>query len=273
MINLIIEFKRIREKKGITLEEISNKTKINIKYLLKIEKGELEFLSPHYVKGFIKSYLKCIGISLDKAEEIYKELIETDKNVSITEEKDKSNKITTASDSTKQIKQKEIRKKIYIYSFFVILVGIIVFIGSLTKPEKREAKSLNEETFKDLKKIEPEFKPDKIIKTPEIKKSFEIEIFAKEMTWFSINIDGDNEREFTLRKGNKLNFKANESITMRIGKSQGVILFLDGKEQGILGPPDTLVWELIITQEGIKSKRLRKRSDIDMNAESSPDTT
>ena len=93
------------------------------------------------------------------------------------------------------------------------------------------------------------------------------------MTWFSINIDGDNEREFTLRKGNKLNFKANESITMRIGKSQGVILFLDGKEQGILGPPDTLVWELIITQEGIKSKRLRKRSDIDMNAESSPDTT
>ena len=70
-----------------------------------------------------------------------------------------------------------------------------------------------------------------------------------------------------------MSFEADEAITMKIGKSQGITLFLNGKELGILGPPETLVWELIITKEGIKSKKLRKRPSTGTNAESIADTT
>lgn len=56
-------FKEIREKNGITLEEIENTTKIRTKYLKAIEDDKFdEIPGKVYAKGFVKSYAKYLKI-------------------------------------------------------------------------------------------------------------------------------------------------------------------------------------------------------------------
>lgn len=60
--------KKTREAKGITLEEVSEATKIRCKYLEAIEQEEFQVLPGEiYAKGFVTTYLKYLGIK-DKPE-------------------------------------------------------------------------------------------------------------------------------------------------------------------------------------------------------------
>jgi cytoskeletal protein RodZ len=54
--------KRSREEAGITLERVSAKTRIDIKFLEAIECGDIDFLPELYVKAFIKQYAKVLGL-------------------------------------------------------------------------------------------------------------------------------------------------------------------------------------------------------------------
>ncbi|MBF0315083.1 MAG: helix-turn-helix domain-containing protein [Oligoflexia bacterium] len=70
-------FKSTREKRGTSLEEISRKTKILFTLLRELEKDNLEELpGKTYVRGFVKSYAREIGIdqqlALDILDQTYK---------------------------------------------------------------------------------------------------------------------------------------------------------------------------------------------------------
>jgi transcriptional regulator with XRE-family HTH domain len=68
--NFFSELKLIREHKGVTLEEISDATLINLKMLQALERGEIQSLPQVYVRAFIREYAALIG--LDKDETIMK---------------------------------------------------------------------------------------------------------------------------------------------------------------------------------------------------------
>lgn len=55
--------KKTRETKGITLQEVSEATKIRLKYLEAIEHEEFQLLPGEiYARGFVTTYLKYLGI-------------------------------------------------------------------------------------------------------------------------------------------------------------------------------------------------------------------
>jgi flagellar biosynthesis protein FlhG len=55
--------KNIRELKGITLSDISKKTKIGLNYLEAIEEDNYKlFPAEIFLRGFLKSYVKCLGL-------------------------------------------------------------------------------------------------------------------------------------------------------------------------------------------------------------------
>lgn len=58
------EWKEARERMGLTLEDIQEKTNIQVRYLQAIEEGEFEKLpSRFYAKAYIRSYAACIGVN------------------------------------------------------------------------------------------------------------------------------------------------------------------------------------------------------------------
>lgn len=68
--------RKIRELKGITLDEISSKTKINKNYLAFIEEERYELLPPEvYLKGFLSQVAKMLGLDPQKVTGDYMEMM------------------------------------------------------------------------------------------------------------------------------------------------------------------------------------------------------
>ena len=56
-----------RESQNLTLEEISDFTKIDIKFLIGIEQGDFSCLPSVYMRLFLRSYCEYISADVDKA--------------------------------------------------------------------------------------------------------------------------------------------------------------------------------------------------------------
>lgn len=66
------KLKEAREKVNFSLEEISEKTRIQAKYIQRLEEGQYDQLPADvYVRGFLKDYLPCLGLDCRKTIRIY----------------------------------------------------------------------------------------------------------------------------------------------------------------------------------------------------------
>jgi transcriptional regulator with XRE-family HTH domain len=62
----IAELRRIRMAKGLSLTEISRRTRIGVGYLRKIEEGSLAALPPgFYARAFVRAYAEAVGVDAD----------------------------------------------------------------------------------------------------------------------------------------------------------------------------------------------------------------
>ncbi len=62
-----------------------------------------------------------------------------------------------------------------------------------------------------------------------------LEVLAVELTWFKVTIDDDQSKEMTLKPGERLIFRAEESFKLLIGNAAGLKLELDGEQVNIQG--------------------------------------
>jgi transcriptional regulator with XRE-family HTH domain len=60
------EMKAAREKSSMTLAQVANKSKIDIKFLEAMEHGDFAFLPELYVRAFVKDYAKTVGLDENK---------------------------------------------------------------------------------------------------------------------------------------------------------------------------------------------------------------
>ncbi|MBN1542736.1 DUF4115 domain-containing protein [candidate division KSB1 bacterium] len=56
------ELQQRRQAKGMTLEELSEKTKISLRFLESMERGDFEFLPPTYTHAFLKTVSVILGL-------------------------------------------------------------------------------------------------------------------------------------------------------------------------------------------------------------------
>ena len=61
------ELKELRESRGISVEEISERTKINIRYLQAIETGDFDLIEIPYYRLFLRAYAEEIGGDSERA--------------------------------------------------------------------------------------------------------------------------------------------------------------------------------------------------------------
>jgi cytoskeletal protein RodZ len=59
------ELKEARKKTGLSLLQVSAKSKIDLKFLEAMEKGNFSFLPEIYVKAFIKDYANIVDLNPD----------------------------------------------------------------------------------------------------------------------------------------------------------------------------------------------------------------
>ena len=269
------DLRAAREEKGLTLQEISQLTKIGVSILDAIEKREFsQLLEPVYSRAFIKTYAKALSIDSEEILSSYNNYIA---ELETLEEKKEIAKKTVSPGS--------IYKKFTWAAIVLVIISIAFFIYYSKHNEPLEiAKAPSVEKLIKVPQSEPtvaasietETKEtntqatnepvntqavdeDKTaaseanISEPEIQttnnepeitqkveiatdnKKYTLEIKASELSWLRIIEDDNLPYEILLKPGEKITRKAREKFVIDIGNAGGVDIEFQGKCLGLLG--------------------------------------
>ncbi len=161
------ELKSFREQKKIKLEQISNKTRIDIKYLEAIESGNFSIMPDVYIRAFLKEYAEYIGLNPNETLEKYKlaqsgklyseHLNETKEEEKVVEEEENKTKFISEEleeKSTPDIKNNSANSLYYIFASIVMLI-FIYFIYDSFLSDKSSSK-IKEKPFAEVLKAQEE---------------------------------------------------------------------------------------------------------------------
>jgi len=196
------QLRKARLKKGVSLQQMAARTRIDFKFLEAIDNGNFSFLPELYVKAFIKQYAK--SVDLDEQETIKKfeaaragkvidddepkSLLEQKIEISITQpvsEKGKSTPIfdgsALASKTPGKSDEKKKKIRVLIYAAGIILAGVIVFFAFMNRSSTIVVEELPYEKVLEETKEELEYFKDAVF----------VDIVEKPATY----VDGDAEDE------------------------------------------------------------------------------
>jgi cytoskeletal protein RodZ len=278
--------KQIRESKGLTLEEISRRSKLSLKFLLEIEKGQLENLPRGYDRIFFKRYLKEIG---EDKEEVWRDFnlffgtgpLEKDVPYSSDiPEKEKAPEIIDEdkiSEEEMPPKQSFFQKlvmhlnmdKVHRYFWAVVTVGILAVVGYFSYQQYLFVKNSPPEIKEiSVSKYISEMQQQDSLLTPQMSKdteiasqsdsNFTVKLRARERTWVREIRDQKDTTDYILIAGLKRNISANRSVRLMLGRADGVDIWVNNDSLGVMGTADEVVVSLVLTPEGITEKRLKK---------------
>jgi len=269
------ELKKIRHEKKLSLEDVYDKIKIDIKFLREIEANNYSFLPKTYVTAFLKEYAEFLKLDVSEINErIKKEIFpevekkheERDKEHIEEKKVKKEEGIKNYIDTDGKIK-KGLSKSI-IFLIIIIAIIIIFIIKSLLSKNGenfsymdtlRESETVTSDTLKESRPVEStDFMEDIDSLKIETQK---VTIVGIDTTWLLVIPDSQDSMEYVIEPGHRMELSFRDSIVMRIGKSRGVRLVMNNQMYEDFGPENTLVWRLVLTESGIKQKVLRNRSD------------
>ncbi len=231
--------KRERESRKISLREVSKNTKVKEHLLKAIEEDQYAPLpSPTYVKGFLLSYAKYIGLDPNDV------LLRFESGV-------KGEPVTRPETPP----EKKILWNIkYLWGIggaigISLLASYFLFVHTSKPPmESISVKPKVEEILPS-----PPQSAGKI-STPE-EQPFSLQLKAVEETWVRIQINGQPQHEMTLRRGETTSHQALKHIHLLVGNAGGLEIIFKGKSLERFGKSGEVV-NLIFTPQGVERKSL-----------------
>jgi cytoskeletal protein RodZ len=271
------KLKKIRQEKGLSLEEVQKKTKIHINILKAIEGEGLTNLSPIYLKSFLKIYCKFLGLDPKEYMPDYKEQPQAQIQALQAKHRKSLSFFETASIKLGTFRPSKKVKKIFIFILTIAFIGIGLFglgklisfmgkslqakrkiqIAKTSKIQKPTPKTQNTQIKSSAAKITPKEIPpvSEIALQKEASSGINLGIVAKEKCWVYLKVDGRVVFQRILEKGRFESWKAKERMELSLGDAGAVELQVNEQVFSHLGRRGQSIKNIIITKEGLKIPR------------------
>ena len=224
----------MRLKKKISLETISEETRVAIGNLRLIEKEDLEALPDQvFVKGFLRAYALAIGADGDKAVELYTARLNMESRL--------ADAGSFSPRSSFAVWRNLILSIMAVLSLIVLsLYGFSYFQSHTSDQQASEATAGSEISEAALSRPEagPNTQKDTAPKTAD---KFILNLTAIDDTWIKVIIDNKEPREYNLISGEKLELEASAGFNLLIGNAGGLELKLNGEPVTISGKAGEIV--------------------------------
>ncbi|NOY79145.1 MAG: helix-turn-helix domain-containing protein [Calditrichaeota bacterium] len=92
-----------------------------------------------------------------------------------------------------------------------------------------------------------------------------LHIVTLDTTWLRVIRDGKDTSEYIFRPGNTRDFEADSLIQLKMGRADGLRLWVNGDSLGTLGSSSQVVRKLVIDRKGIREKKLWRPKPIAKN--------
>ncbi|MDP2927350.1 MAG: helix-turn-helix domain-containing protein [Candidatus Omnitrophota bacterium] len=250
--------KKIRQERGLSLEDVQKKTKIHLNVLRAIEGDSISNLSPIYLKGFIKIYCGYLGLDakdfIGQSGQSQKPALNATVGRPIgTRIEKKSSFIKDASVKLGAIKPPVNLKKIIIFAAIAV---IFIFLGiNLIKFASLRPKSRLEKAKISM----PVSAPKAVARQTKINKDltggFTLGIFARGKSWISVKVDGKVVFHGVLARGRSETWQAKEKVELSLGDAGAVELQVNDQRFANLGRHGQSLKNIVINKEGLKISR------------------
>ena len=230
------ELKRERELRGISLQEISDSTKVNLSFLRALEQDELEKLpGSFFTKGIIRTYARYIGIDEDPILDSYQEFM----------------KMGTQSPEGAKTKGTSGNRKIYVglvlsaLAVIAILVSFFILVPGKKPLPPHKTQAIAQEPRRDV--ILPP--PPESEKPADI---LNIELAFHQETWIQLFADGEIRLDGIMLPGKIFQTQATEEIILNLGNAGGFSYTLNGISGKPLGKSGAVIKDIRITHENLE---------------------
>ena len=265
------KLKKIRQEKGLSLEEVQKKTKVHLNILKAIEGDGLTNLSPIYLKGFIKIYCKFLGVDPKEYIPDYKEAAPVSLKSEEKQTEDKPLKPPSfLENATLKLGSFRPHKRLKTLVIAVLIIMVFSFLlfklgkfisskaaGSARIPRQVEAQQKSQ--------IRPQVKSQVNVARAQVPGEriprgsgggISLVISAKDNCLVFVKADGRVLLHRVLEKGRSDSWKAKEKIELSLSNAAAVELIVNGQRFNNLGRKGQQLKNIVITErEGLKIPR------------------
>ncbi len=222
------DLKRERELRGISLQEIADSTKINVRFLRALEEDRLDMLPEQFfTKGIIRTYAKYLGLDEQSVLNTYLESKQKQETQRTSDENEKPD-IGGMPESSPKKKQIPL---LFVLVVLIILALIIIFFFMFRKEESPPPSTLNIRPISQKLQQKPITASPVLQEEPEImQKELNIDIKVQQETWLEIYADQKMLDSGIKLPGDRLQFKALQEFLIHIGNAGGITYTINGKE-------------------------------------------
>lgn len=252
--------KKIRQERGLSLEDMQKKTKIHFNVLRAIEGDSISDLSLIYLKGFIKIY--CTSLGLDPKEytgqssQPHKPVLNATVGRPIGERAEKK---------TSFIKDASIKlgasKPAFDFKIIIIavaaLIAVFLVINLIKFATSRRKLPINK-----VKVLMPASLTKKPVSAAQQTKGQKglvqgvtLEIFARQRSWVTAKVDGKTVFYAMLARGRSQTWHAKDKIELTLGDAGAIDLQINGERFTNLGHHGKPLKNIIINKDGLKYPR------------------
>jgi len=233
-------FKEAREKRNLTVQEASRKSRIHFDVIIDIENGVFERLHKLYVKSFLKKYSKFLSIDTKKIEKQYESIFskmpDTPVALVIGSEKEEEDF------STILFIKKNLRIILTI-AISVIALSLLLILISMIRSK----------TTAHIKQTEPVVSSQiesRVIPVSNIKAPVALTLKASGEVWIQVTEGEHTLFAGILKKGESRTWKTEDALIVWTGKADMLNFTLNEHEIGKVAAG--VVKNIKVSQQGIK---------------------
>jgi cytoskeletal protein RodZ len=224
----------LRLEKKISLERVSEETRIGLGILQLIEKEDHEKLPAEvFVKGFLRAYARTIDADGGEAVRRYESRLEVVHKL-------ESSKTESGALAARWWWNLVLVVVLFLALIFASLFGLAYIKEYSAGQGLLEKQPIGERIPVTTSQSSEDSAAEKESENPYADK-YVLRIDAQEDTWMKIIIDNENSREYKLEPGDHLVLEASSHFNLLIGNAAGVKIKLNDKAVTVLGKSGEIV--------------------------------
>lgn len=236
--------RQAREEKGISLEEVQQRTKIRRRYLEALEEGALQIIPGEvYLRGFLQNYAEAIGLPPRQVLDFYDRLrAAASPGTSGEGVPLPSVSISPTKEAAEERPRPFSRRQAAVAAGSIVLLLALVFLAvrdwRRSGPPSPQAEV--QKVTRPAGKEEPVPK-EEIPSSSSAKAGLELVLVYTGRCWVLLECDGREVFQGTVEAGTRQEWKAQETITAKFGNAGAVRAELNGEVLPPLGAPGQIV--------------------------------
>jgi cytoskeletal protein RodZ len=247
------ELRREREQRSITLKDIAEKTKINLRHLEALESGSYEhLLEPFFIKGILRTYAKVLGLPEDRFLARYLEEVRPAVEAEV---RPKWPAPDIRPDKRKRAPRRKLRRAVAGGLALILLILLTAAYILFLRPMRNNTPvvAAPSRAIPTVVSAPVELPPVLDAGPTDMGTDLKLELTFTAETWIHIAADGMVQFDGMKHPGDKAVCRARRELVLQTGNAGGFAFTLNGRPGRPLGAPGAVLTNVRINRETLAS--------------------